>query len=70
MNRSMTVTDLRMGLIVHGWLPGQLRRILDDVGFCDIRLATRVVVFTPGLAASYFARCGDSAAADGVISDF
>ncbi len=55
--------------VVHGWLPGQLRWILDDAGFRDICLATRVVVFTPGLAASYFARCGDSAAADGVISD-
>jgi ubiquinone/menaquinone biosynthesis C-methylase UbiE len=55
--------------VAHGWLPGQLGRILKTVGFSDIRLATRVVVFSPALAASYFAQCGRSAAANGVISD-
>jgi SAM-dependent methyltransferase len=55
--------------VAHGWLPGQLSGILENVGFSDIRLATRVVVFSPELAASYFAQCGRSAAADGVISD-
>jgi hypothetical protein len=55
--------------VAHGWLPGQLGGILKDVGFSDIRLATRVVVFSRELAASYFARCGRSAAANGVISD-
>jgi SAM-dependent methyltransferase len=55
--------------VVHGWLPGQLSGILKSAGFSDIRLATRVVVFTPELAAGYFAQCGRSAAADGVLSD-
>jgi SAM-dependent methyltransferase len=55
--------------VAHGWLPGQLGGILKDVGFSDIRLATRVVVFSPELAAGYFAQCGRSAAANGVISD-
>lgn len=55
--------------VAHGWLPGQLGGILKDIGFRDIRLATRVVVFSPELAASYFAQCGRSAAADGVVSD-
>jgi SAM-dependent methyltransferase len=55
--------------VVHGWLPGELGGILESVGFSDIRLTTRVVVFTPELAAGYFAQCGRSAAADGVISD-
>jgi SAM-dependent methyltransferase len=55
--------------VAHGWLPGQLGGILKDVGFRDIRLATRVVVFSPELAAGYFAQCGRSAAAGGVISD-
>jgi hypothetical protein len=55
--------------VAHGWLPGQLGGILKDVGFRDIRLATRVVVFSPELAAGYFAQCGRSAAANGVISD-
>jgi SAM-dependent methyltransferase len=55
--------------VAHGWLPGQLSGILKNVGFSDIRLATRVVVFSPELAATYFAQCGRSAAANGVISD-
>jgi SAM-dependent methyltransferase len=55
--------------VVHGWLPGQLGGLLENAGFSDIRLATRVVVFTPDLAAGYFAQCGRSAAGDGVLSD-
>ena len=55
--------------VAHGWLPGQLSGILKNVGFSDIRLATRVVVFSPELAAGYFTECGRSAAADHVISD-
>jgi 2-polyprenyl-3-methyl-5-hydroxy-6-metoxy-1,4-benzoquinol methylase len=55
--------------VAHGWLPGQLGGILKNVGFSDICLATRVVVFSRELAASYFAQCGRSAAANGVISD-
>ena len=55
--------------VAHGYLPGQLHSALGEVGFADIRLATRVVVFEPQLAANYFAQCGRSAAADGVISE-
>jgi SAM-dependent methyltransferase len=55
--------------VAHGWLPGQLNGILKGVGFHDIRLATRVVVFSPELAAGYFTQCGRSAAANGIISD-
>jgi SAM-dependent methyltransferase len=55
--------------VAHGYLPGQLHSVLVEVGFADIRLATRVVVFEPQLAANYFAQCGRSAAADGAISD-
>jgi ubiquinone/menaquinone biosynthesis C-methylase UbiE len=55
--------------VAHGWLPGQLGRILRTVGFSNVRLATRVVVFSPELAASYFTQCGRSAAANGLISD-
>ena len=55
--------------MAHGWLPGLLGAVLEEVGFCEIQLATRVVVFTPELAASYFARCGHSAATAGVLSD-
>lgn len=55
--------------VVPGWLPGQLRGILEAVGFDHIQLATRVVVLAPDLAASYFAQCGHSAAGDGLISE-
>ncbi len=55
--------------VAHGWLPGRLGGILQNAGFSPIRLATRVVVFSPELAAGYFAQCGRSAAADGVLSD-
>lgn len=55
--------------VAHGWLPGQLGEIFREIGLSDVRLATRVVVFTPELAAGYFTQCGHSAAADSVISD-
>jgi len=55
--------------VVHGWLPGQLHAILESVGFNNIQLATRVLVFAQDLAASYFAQCGHSAAVDGLISE-
>ena len=55
--------------VAHGWLPGQLGGVLESAGFNDIRLATRVVVFTQELAAGYFAQCARSAAGDGVLSD-
>ncbi len=55
--------------VAHGWLPGLLREVLEETGFREIELATRVVVFAPELAASYFAQCGRSAATAGVISD-
>jgi SAM-dependent methyltransferase len=54
--------------VAHGWLPGQLGRILKTIGFSNVRLATRVVLFSPELAAGYFSQCGRSAAAIGVIS--
>jgi ubiquinone/menaquinone biosynthesis C-methylase UbiE len=55
--------------VAHGWLPGLLRGVLEEVGFREIELATRVVLFAPELAASYFEQCGRSATTAGVISD-
>ena len=55
--------------VAHGWLPDLLRSVLEEVGFREIQLATRVVVFASELAASYFAQCGRSAATAGVLSD-
>ncbi len=55
--------------VAHGWLPGLLRELLKEVGFGEIELATRVAVFAPELAASYFAQCGRTAATAGAISD-
>jgi SAM-dependent methyltransferase len=54
--------------VAHGWLPGQLGGILNSAGFRNISLTTRVVVFSPELAAGYFTQCGRSAATSGVIS--
>lgn len=43
--------------------------LLEDLQFSDIRPVSRVVVFAPEVAASYFAQCGRSAALDGAISN-
>ena len=55
--------------VVHGWLPRRLGPILTAAGAHDVQLASRMVVFTPDLAASYFAGVGRSAAAAGVVSE-
>lgn len=53
--------------VAHGWLARDLKTMLQDLGFEDVRLATRMVVFTPDLAAGYFTKTGQSAAEAGVI---
>ena len=55
--------------VVQSWLPGQLSGILADAGFSNIAVATRVVIFPPGLGAEYFCDVGRRAAKDGAISD-
>ena len=53
--------------IPQGWLVRDLGAMLRDQGFKDLELATRVVVFSPDLAAGYFAQTGHSALQAGVI---
>ena len=40
---------------------------LEDAGWREVRIATRVVVFTPDLAVGYFTQTGRSARQAGVI---
>jgi SAM-dependent methyltransferase len=54
--------------VVHGWLPRRLGPALRAVGAHDVEVASRMVVFSPDLAASYFATVGRSAAAAGAVS--
>lgn len=54
--------------VAHGWLVRDLRNTLSDLGFKDVRIATRVVIFSPDLAAGYFAKLGGSAFQAGLIS--
>ena len=53
--------------IPQGWLVRDLRAMLRDQGFKDLEFATRVVVFSPDLAAGHFALTGHSALQAGVI---
>ncbi|WP_433504743.1 methyltransferase domain-containing protein [Pseudonocardia halophobica] len=53
--------------VVHGLLARDLRGHLLDLGVRDVRIASRMVVFDPDLAAQYFTGIGRSAGAAGVI---
>ncbi|GAA2884721.1 methyltransferase domain-containing protein [Pseudonocardia halophobica] len=53
--------------VVHGLLARDLRGHLLDLGVRDVRVASRMVVFDPDLAAQYFTGIGRSAGAAGVI---
>jgi SAM-dependent methyltransferase len=54
--------------IPHGWLVRDMRGLMEDVGLRDIRVDTRIVIFTTDLAASYFTGTARSAQDAGVIS--
>lgn len=53
--------------VIQSWLPGRLTGMLQDLEFSSIELASRVLVFPQGLAASYFENTGRHAATAGVI---
>ena len=53
--------------VVHGLLARDLRGHLLDLGVRDLRIASRMVVFDPDLAAQYFTGIGRAAGAAGVI---
>lgn len=54
--------------VVQSWLPGRLPGMLADLGFTDVRLATRVLIFPQQLGAEYFAGVGRHAAEAGAIT--
>jgi SAM-dependent methyltransferase len=54
--------------IPHGLLVRDLRGLMEDLGFRDIAIDTRVVIFTPDLAAAYFTETGKTAQSAGVIT--
>lgn len=55
--------------IPHGWLVRDMRGLMADAGFRDIGIDTRIVIFTPDLAAAYFTGTAKSAQSAGVISE-
>ena len=54
--------------VVQSWLPGQLSGMLSGLGFSEIVLASRVLVFPRALGASYFSNIGQHAAEAGAIT--
>lgn len=54
--------------VVNGWLVRELARMLRRAGFRDVHIDTRIVLFTPDLAFSYFGQLGRAAREAGVIS--
>ncbi len=55
--------------IPHGLLVRDLRSIMQDIGFRNIDIDTRIVIFTPGLAATYFTETGRTALKAGIIGE-
>jgi SAM-dependent methyltransferase len=53
--------------VPHGLLVRDLRGLMLDVGLHDVEIDTRIVIFTPDLAAAYFTETGKTALAAGVI---
>ena len=52
--------------IPHGWLVRDLLGLMQDIGLRDVEIDTRIVVFTPDLAAAYFTETGRTAQSAGV----
>jgi len=53
--------------IPHGWLVRDMRGLMEDIGLRNVEIDTRIVVFTPDLAAAYFTETGRTAQSAGVI---
>lgn len=51
-----------------GWLVRDMSWLMCDLGLTDVHIDTRIVIFPPGLGASYFTQAGVSAEQAGVIS--
>lgn len=54
--------------VAQSWLPGRLAAMLADLGFADVSVASRVLVFPQQLAADYFLGAAAKAAKGGAIS--
>ena len=54
--------------IPHGWLVRDLCGSMEDIGLRNVVIDTRIVIFTPDLAAAYFTETGRTAQSAGVIS--
>ncbi len=54
--------------VVHNWLPGQLVSLLPDLGFSNVQIASRVLIFPQDLGSSYFERVAENAAKAGAIN--
>ncbi|WP_421982274.1 methyltransferase domain-containing protein [Roseibium sp.] len=54
--------------VEQSWLPGPLAVALSGIGFNDIEIATRVLIFPQELGATYFKSIGVHAQEAGVIS--
>lgn len=54
--------------VVNGWLPRRLAPALAAAGAHGVEVASRMVVLTPGLAATYFTGVAHSAATAGVVT--
>jgi hypothetical protein len=53
--------------IPHGWLVRDLLGLMQDIGLRNVEIDTRIVIFTPDLAAAYFTETGRTAQSAGVI---
>lgn len=53
--------------IPQGWLVRDMLGLMQDVGLRDVQIDTRIVIFTPDLAAAYFTEAARSAQSAGVI---
>ena len=54
--------------VVQSWFPGPLLGMLRDLGFANIQVATRVVIFPQDLGAEYFSAVGRHAAVADAIT--
>jgi SAM-dependent methyltransferase len=53
--------------IPHGLLVRNLSGMMQDIGLRNVTIDTRIVIFTPDLAAAYFTETGKTAQSAGVI---
>ena len=54
--------------VVHNWLLGQLVSLLPDLGFSNVQIASRVLIFPQDLGSFYFERVAENAAKAGAIN--